>query len=393
MLMGLGAQLVFALIAFAGSLTVARLLGPGGRGAFAALTLAGTLGAVILTLGIPAGLGRAVLTGRGNGVVRSALVHAGLATMLAIPVTLVAVVAAPQWALAATVVGLVLAPLTVVIEDLAAASWAGKALAAFHVPRIMNAAVFTGSAIVFLLADVDPTVTTMVVCFTLGTVLAAGVATAWLAASWTSNSRIPLGYARALGSGTYTGVLVDRAILRLDHLILWMVSGPTALGLYGVAVNWAEVGQYLGNAVGMTTFEDDRTLSDRAAVKTAVLAAAAVAVLMAPVCAAAWMLTGPVFGDRFEDARVTVVLLAPGVIARAAAFTGSQALTARGRGAAASRAAVVTLGAGLILWTGGAALLGRDGAAVANSVVYTIQAVLVVWMLWRPGRGPGVPGA
>ena len=158
------------------------------------------------------------------------------------------------------------------------------------------------------------------------------------------------------------------------------------MGIYGVAVNVSEVGQYLGNAFGMSVVEDRASLPDRDILRIAALAAGAVAVFMVPVCLAAWFLVAPVFGDGFRDARIAALLLAPGVAARAAAVVVIQPLMARGEGRICSVISGSVLVVGLAAWYAGAELGGIRGAAIANSLVYGLQACLLLSLPFAAAR-------
>ena len=362
-------------VAFAGSALSARLLGPDGKGELAVATVAGTLGVVFLSLGVPYGLARAYLMGHAGQILGTAVAHA----IALLPLSLLAWLVLPSLTevaplpLAIVVFGLI--PAAVFSSDVAGALLAAKAVGTWQMARLVDVSVFTVGVGVLLAVDVRSG-TFALALFAAGTAVAAVLQLLLLVRKWGFRGRLTVRQASALSSATYVGSVVDRFLLRADQFVVAAVSGAAGVGIYGVAVNISEVGQYLGNAFGMSVMEDRTSLPDRDLVRIALLAAGAVGALMVPVCLAGWFLVAPVFGDGFRDARLAAVLLAPGVAARAAAVVVIQPLMARGQGRTCSVISGAVLILGVAAWYAGAELGGINGAALANSCVYLVQAAL-----------------
>lgn len=376
-------QVAVSAVALAGSAASAQLLGPGGKGELAVLTLAGIVAANLLSFGVPYGLARAYLLGRAGAVLGSAVAHAvialpvGLAAWLAVPLV------APVSHSLLAVVLFVVVPASVFSEDVGGALIAAKSLRAWQLARLLSVATFSAGVALLLVLD-RPSVPAALTLFAAGSLAAAGVQAVVAHRRWGLRSRLSWTELRDVSARNYVGLLADRLLVRVDQFIVAGVCGSAAVGIYGVAVNVSEVGQYLGNAFGMSVVEDRASLPDRDILRIAALAAGAVGLLMVPVCFAAWFLVAPVFGDGFRDARLAAMLLAPGVAAKAAAVVIIQPLMARGEGRVCSVISGTALLAGVVAWYLGAELGGINGAAIANSLVYALQALLLLAVMLVP---------
>ena len=178
-------------------------------------------------------------------------------------------------------------------------------------------------------------------------------------------------------------MLLDVVLLRADQFLI-LIAGRAELGIYVVAVNCAEIGIYLGHAIGQAAFEDESTLDRSQARRVLGRAAAGVAVVATVVAVAGFLLIPLVFGADFGDSRYALLLLTPGVIARTVAYTGGQMMLAQGRGATVSHVLALTTAVALPLTAFAAWQFGVYGVAVASTIVYTLQMVLVLRRLPGP---------
>jgi O-antigen/teichoic acid export membrane protein len=368
-----GGQVSYAIVAFAGSVLAARLLGVEGKGEYTAWTLMSATGALLLAGSAPTGFGRAYLLGETGGFRRAAALHAAVVALGAVVGGVVCVLVGldPVATIACIVIGV---PASLLAFDLVLAMQAAKQAWRYHAPRVTQGIVVTGGFVVLtIFQPSDPLELAFVVWA--GALLISAAVALRLAPSG-GGASVTLARSRELGRGSYFARLIDWLFLRLDQLIVLVFTGPAGLGIYSVAVNWSEIGQYLGHSLGEAMFEDERTLEARASrrvlgqVLRAMLLAAAFTGL------SGLLLISPVFGADFAEARWLLLLLVPGVVARGLGYSASQMLFASGRGASLSRAMIWTLVIGGGAIAAGTAVLGVYGAAIGSSVLYGLQALL-----------------
>jgi O-antigen/teichoic acid export membrane protein len=370
-------QAAFATIAFVGSVASARILGPAGKGTLSAWTVASTLVALVLSGAYPNGFARAYLLGRRETVIPTAAVHAAAVSVICVLGAVVAAVAG------ADPVGLLLfiviaAPVSVFTNDLLVLLTAAKRPWIYHLPRIASGALFTvGVLIVFLAGHGDRHVVVWVL-FAASAVVAAALYFILCARLIGLSRRTELAEMWRRGRGSWGASVADFLLLRCDQLILVLLVGPTALGVYAVSVNFSEVGQYLGNSIGQALFEDEQTLSSSASRRIFRLTAQAVGGLCVIVGVIAWFTVDPLFGDGFVGARTALLLLLPGIVARGVAWTASQMLFAREAGRDVARVVAITFVIAVPMWVVGALVAGVNGIAAASAAAYGVQMILVV---------------
>jgi O-antigen/teichoic acid export membrane protein len=370
-------QAAFAAIAFVGSVATARILGPDGRGALSAWTVTSMLVALVLSGAYPNGLARAYLVGRRGTVIPTAAAHTALAAGLCVVGAAVALLAGPD-RLGLVLFIVVAAPLTVFTNDLLILLTAAKKPWSYHLPRIAGGLVFSGGAVVVYFAGGGDR---HVIVWSLFVASALAGAALFLVVG-----RRLLGIGQGaelrkmwrLGKGSWFASVTDFLLLRCDQLLLVVLVGPVALGIYAVSVNVSEVGQYLGNSIGQGLFEDETTLGARAAQRIFRLTALAVGGLCLLVGIVGWLTVVPLFGDEFSGARTALLLLLPGIVARAVGWAASQMLFAREAGPDVSSVVARTFAVALPLWVAGALLWDVNGIAAASAVVYCVQMVLMV---------------
>jgi O-antigen/teichoic acid export membrane protein len=389
-------QILFAGIALAGSVITARLFGPAGRGELTAWLLGATLGSLVLAGPIPIGMGRAFLARERVSLLVAPWGHAAAAGAVAAAAAVVAVGlgASP---LTAFLILFVAIPTGVVVNDLLVVFQAAKRPWSYHALRIPSTAVPTVGLAVLWFATGSPSLTDAYVLIAAGSALSATLASVLVRLhlprrlAETQNApplRDQLATLARLGRGSYSAVLLDAVLLRADQFLI-LIAGRAELGLYVVAVNCAEIGLYLGNAIGQAAFEDETTLDRAQARRVLARAAGGVAAVGTAVAAVGFLLIPTVFGDAFGDSRYALLLLTPGVVARTVAYTGGQIMLAQGRGAAASHVLAVTTAVALPLTAFAAWQFAVYGVAIASTLVYALQMVLVLRRFrWTPLHSP-----
>jgi O-antigen/teichoic acid export membrane protein len=370
-------QAAFAAIAFVGSIASARILGPAGKGTLSAWTVASTLVALVLSGAYPNGFARAYLVGRRETVIPTAAVHAAAVSVLCVLGAAVAAV------VGADPVGLLLfiviaVPVSVFTNDLLVLLTAAKRPWTYHLPRIASGALFTVGVLVVFLTGSGDRHEVVWVLFAASTVVAAALYFILCARLLGLSKRTEPAAMWRLGRGSWGASVADFLLLRCDQLILVLLVGPSALGVYAVAVNFSEVGQYLGNSIGQALFEDERTLDASAARRIFRLTAQAVGGLCVIIGVIGWFTIGPLFGPGFVGARTALLLLLPGVVARGVAWTATQMLFAREAGKDVARVVAITFVAAVPMWVIGALVAGVNGIAAASAITYGVQMILMV---------------
>jgi O-antigen/teichoic acid export membrane protein len=377
----LAGQIVFAVATFAAAVLVARLFGPEGKGTLTTWTLVSGLGGLLLAGSVPTGFARGFLEGRPGRLGRSALRHGGLSfvALLAVGAAGIAIGLDPLAVACFLGVGV---PAAVVVEDVAAVMVAAKRPWAFAAPRTLRSLILAAGLGVAAIVGGS-----LDVAFLLwaGGSLAAMLLALRFSRSLPTGPPMPLRRALSEGRGSATTRISTWSIRRLDQFIVAALLGLPALGIYNAAVNISEVTEYAASAIGQASFETERTLDDAAARRIIRVSAALLAVIAFVVTVAGFFLIAPVFGEEFAEARWVLVLLAPGLIFRGPAIAGGQMMLARGQGPALSRIMLGAVATGSILWTAGALAWGIEGAALASSGVYVLQALLIHRGLLRGG--------
>jgi O-antigen/teichoic acid export membrane protein len=370
-------QGAFAAIAFVGSVATARILGPHGRGTLSAWTVTSMLVALVLSGAYPNGFARAYLIGRRGGVIRTAAAHAAIALAMCVAgAALALAVGVDPLGLALFIV--VAAPAAVFTNDLLILLTAAKRPWSYHLPRIAGGLVFSGGALAVYLAASGERHAVVWALFAASAVIAAALYLVIGVRLLGAGGSVELGEMWHRGRGSWGASVADFLLLRCDQLLLVALVGPAALGVYAVSVNFSEVGQYLGNSIGQALFEDETTLGARAAGRIFRMTALAVGGLCVLVAAVGWLTVVPLFGDDFAGARVALLLLLPGIVARGVAWAASQMLFAREAGRQVASVVMRTFVIAIPLWVAGALLWEVNGIAAASALVYAVQMVLMV---------------
>ena len=368
---------------------VARALGPEGQGDVAFLTAIAWLTSNVAAFGIQeananlAGaeprLRRALAT---NSLILATLFGALSAAALIVLIAIFPAVAGEsdadlRWLIYAALPMLVL---QLYLRFLVQAEYAfAVANAAYFVPTVLNVVV-NGLLVILGVITVGTAVATWV-----GGQLIATLMLAWYVARRSAGfGRPELALARqALGFGlkSHAGRVMLLGNYRLDQWLLGAIAGSRELGLYSVAVAWAEALWYLPTALAAVQRPDlVRATRGEAMMQTARAFRAVVvvtALLIVITIVVAPVLCVTVFGDDFKGSIDDLRILAFGALGVVALKQLGNALTAQGRPLDASAAIGVAFAATVVLDILLIPLFGGGGAALASSLSYTAGGIVV----------------
>ena len=191
----------------------------------------------------------------------------------------------------------------------------------------------------------------------------------------------------AFGLRSHAGRIMLLGNYRLDQWLLGAISGSRELGLYSVAVSWAEVLFYLPTALASVQRPDlVRAGRQHAARHAAAVFRGAViltALLAAVLVAAAPFLCVTVFGEEFRGSIDDLRILALGGFGIVALKQLGNTLTAQMRPTLASTAIGVGFVSTVVLDVLLIPRYGGVGAALASSLSYTVGGIAVVMIFSR----------
>jgi O-antigen/teichoic acid export membrane protein len=391
-----GTTALVAFLSLINVLIVARTLGPTGRGDVAFLTTVAVIGAALVELGV-----------------RQANVNLASTSPQLRPV-----LAGNSLLLAALLGGAIAAPLLAVLMEVFPGAAAGsdrslRLVALGSVPVLVLQSYLRSlleAQYRFAFANgsvlAGPATNVIVNGILAGTgALTVGTAIVTWVVGWALTAVLPLWYIlrrlggiaapdlalarRTLGFGlrTHLGRVLTLGNLRLDQWFVAGLAGSRELGLYSVAVAWAETLFYVPAALA-TVQRPDLARSRRAdAARHAAggvrSALGVTLVLTIGIVVAAPVLCVGVYGDDFRGSVDDLRALAPGALAVVVVRLLGNALTAQGRPLLESISAAAGLGTmvALDLWLIPAH--GGFGAAVASTVSYSVAAVVIATVFAR----------
>jgi O-antigen/teichoic acid export membrane protein len=205
-------------------------------------------------------------------------------------------------------------------------------------------------------------------------------------------------------------------LLRADQLVLSVVAGATAVGMYSVSVNLVEALWMLPAAAGLASIpflsgkapEDQKQQAMMAATGISIWLTLIGAVFLGAV---APFLVPAVFGEGFAGAVLPLELLLPGIVAAALVRITTAALIAKKHTKPLVRYMLLALALNLGLNIALIPPFKASGAAMASSIAYTVLGIVLlreatrIWdvpvrgclkppvgqVLARLGRGKGAP--
>lgn len=397
-----GAHVAAAFLSLGNVLVVARVLGAEGRGHVAFLTAIAWLTASLSTLGVQEansnlaasepGSRRSLAT---NSVWLSLLIGAATFGFLYGLIALFPAVAGDsdpdlRWITFAFVPVLIF---QILIRALVQADY-GFALSgtSYLLGPVTNVAVNGLFA-----ATGDLTVGKAVGAWLLGQTLDALILTWYIGGRLAGFGRPDLGLALrslAFGSKAHVGRVMQLGNYRLDQWLLGAIAGPRELGLYSVAVAWAEGLWLLPTSLANAQRPDlVRASQQEAAYQSARVFRATV--LITGILAVAMIILAPalcvvVFGSDFRGSIDDLRVLVAGAFGMIALKLLGNALVARGRPVLQS----VSIGVGFLCTVALDILLipplGGLGAALASTLAYTAAGIVVGAIFLRALEGRAV---
>jgi O-antigen/teichoic acid export membrane protein len=384
-----GTNLTVAVLSLANVLIVSRTLGPSGRGSVAFLTAIAWFTSSLATAGVEesnanlAGsephIRRSLAT---NSVVLALLLGSGAAAFVLGLTAIVPAVAgnSSQGLLLLTLGCLPVLILGLYIRLLVRADYAFTVTnIAWLIAPVANVAV-NGVLALSGLLTVGTAVVTWLSGQAAGTLILIWYVARRLAGFGRPDLRL-MRRALAFGLKTHAGRVMLLGNYRLDQWLLGAISGARELGLYSVAVAWAEALWYLPTALTFVLRPDLVRSSRKEAVRQTAAgfrAATLVTVLLGVgMIAAAPILCVTLFGEQFHGSVIELRLLVIGAVGVLALKVFGNALVAQRKPVLSS----VALGAGfvctLVLDVFLIPRYAGIGAAVASTLAYTAAGVVM----------------
>jgi O-antigen/teichoic acid export membrane protein len=370
---------------------LARVLGPEGRGVLAVSMATLALAPMLFSVGIPAAVlhfgARGALTRR---IYRRLLQIVTLLSVLATASMLIyAGLVGPPYERSLMVVALCL-PVVLPLDCLRALLQAdrrfGSASREAWITTVSRFVAIVALAATGLLTAVTATLV-IVVTSTLATLswlpkvgrmLAAGRGATEAAVSRGSFVR----YSTAVWLGQFAAM----SNVRLDQVALAFLIDEGQIGIYAVAITWAQLPLLVVAASQRVTLVRAGTdWNDAFSARVARLTILAGALIALGLAGAAPVVLPLLFGSDFQEAVLISYLLLPGMLAGFAGYMYGALLTARGRPGAQSIGEAIAL---LVTVTGLVILVpmfGVEGAAITSSACYAVTMSLWLVALRRSG--------
>lgn len=176
-------------------------------------------------------------------------------------------------------------------------------------------------------------------------------------------------------SGMQVGLLL---VQRLDRILLGVLAGPAALGLYSVAASIAEVSRVLPQAVGQVSFYRAGDPASRHTLpRTRVLTTAAVAGIAVLIGATAPTLLDLAVGPGYGSATTPLRILLVAEVLFVMTFIDSRILLGLGRQRFVGAVGLVCATAGAFLYLALISAYAAIGAAFASVIVYGLMSGLL----------------
>jgi O-antigen/teichoic acid export membrane protein len=397
-----GTNVAVAVLSLANVLVVARTLGPSGRGGVAFLTAIAWFTSNLATFGVQeanANLAGAEPTSRRslatNSLLFALLFGIGAAAFLVGLIALFPGVGGDsssglRWLAFGSLPILVLG---IYLRFLVQADYGfGVTNAAWLITPVANVGM-NGLLAAFGVLSVGTAVATWIAGQTLATLLLLAHVGRRLAGFGRPDLRLAR---RALRFGlqSHAGRVMLLGNYRLDQWLLGAIAGSRELGLYSVAVAWAEALWFLPTTLSAVQRPDLVRAAKREAARLSTLIFRA-AVVLTLVSSAAMLLLAPflcvtIFGDEFRGSIIDLRILILGSLGVVALKLLGNALTAQARPVLASTA----IGAGFVATIVLDVILippyGGLGAAIASSLAYTAGGLAIVIIFSRALASPVV---
>lgn len=367
---------------------IARELGPDGRGLSAAIVGVVTITPVILGLGVPLAARRQISAGASLAdTVRTARLYSWLtmapALMVAFPLALLIFPDANTPELIAYYIGMAAVPLSVSWATDVSVLVTGSEFRRMALLGLINSGgTFLVIMGVWLMGELS--VASVIYASVVSNLVTFITGTIWVR---TRGGRVS-GFTTLVREGLSLtgGQMAEIASRRLDQIIALPLLGPTAAGLYSIAVTVGALSTPIAQSLAAASFNDS-VRGDKAVLRSSVKQAVALSVFSSlGLTVAAWIFIPVVFGEEFR-ASVPVAFIA--ILGSAFVFVGFQCsmiLTAQQRGVRMTLAQVAGAIVSLGLITPLAGIWGPYGVAVATALG---SAVAFLVVLLQTGVGVG----
>ena len=396
-----GTNLTAAALSLGNVLIISRALGPSGRGDVAFLITVSLVTASLASLGIHQA--SANLAGTAPqlrpSLATNALIYSFLNGLAAIGVVVLLIVLLPavgasenDWLLA-----LALASIPIMILR----NYLGFFVVADYGFAANNAAWVIGPAVNVVVNGVMAATGTLTVASAVcvwvgGQVIGVAILVAYVRLRLAGYGRPNVGLAWSslrFGLKAHAGNVMLMGNYRLDQWLTGSISGSRELGLYSVAVAWAEGLFFLPTSLANVQRPDVVRASHNEAAERATSVFRAAVILTIPLAIALFFLApflcGTVFGEEFADASSQLRLLIPGGFGIVALKLLGSALTAQGKPMLESTAIGVSFIATIVLDVLLIPRFGGDGAAFASSFAYCLGGTVACVVFVRAvGCGP-----
>ncbi len=394
-----GTNVTVAALSLFNVLIISRALGPGGRGDVAFLITISLVTASISSLGIHQA--SANLAGTSPelrpSLATNALLYAMVNGIIAIGVIVVLIALIPSvggsqsdWLLA-----LALASIPIMIMR----NYLGFFVVADYGFAASNASWVTGPIVNVVLngamfAAGSLTVASSVCVWVAGQTLGVVILLIYVHARLAGYGRPNIGLAWSslrFGLKAHIGNVMLMGNYRMDQWLTGSISGSVELGLYSVAVAWAEGLFFLPTSLASVQRPDVVRASKRDAADVAAAVFRAAIVLTIPLAVALYLLApflcDTIFGEEFSEASSSLRLLIPGGFGVVALKLLGSALTAQGRPVHESTAIGVSFVATLTLDILLIPRFGGNGAAFASSFAYLLGGAVACVIFVRATDG------
>jgi O-antigen/teichoic acid export membrane protein len=197
---------------------------------------------------------------------------------------------------------------------------------------------------------------------------------------------------RVLGYGmrAQVGSFVMLLNLRLDFLLISVITGPTVLGVYAIASRYAELVRVLTLAVTYVLYPRFAAESESRAVQTARSLIPRVGLVtgsaIVPLWFAAPFVIPLIYGEAFRPAISPAEIILFGFVLHGVAAVITALLYGMNRPGLNSIAMGAGLGVTVILDVALIPSFGAVGAATASAVAYLVTTAALIWFFWRIWR-------
>ena len=398
----LGTQLLTAALGLVSGVLAPRLLGPAGRGELAAVTLWPLTLAFLAMLGMDraaayfAAKGRPAASFGISPVATTCLVVGLVQSLIVLAVGAFLIPSALRgYGAHAVWLGLLFlasAPFVLLGQPLASLLLGHQDMPGYNLFRLIPPVTYS-FAVLALFVRKLPSVSA-IVAFELAGLVLAGFMVAWLVRArlepaWKWDPRITAAMLK-YGAKTQAGGVSNFLNQRLDQLLMSLFLPPAPLGIYVVAVAFADGLWIIPRGIGYVTLADSANMEGQGAWRVARRSLLLTTLCLIPSAAALWVLiprlVPMLFGGQFAGAVLPCRILIPGSCAMGLATV----LFEAARGINHPEIPAYAEGASLMVTAVLLALLlkpyGITGAALASSVAYTVTLGIAAWLLIRVAR-------